>query len=264
MNTDILIVSCAKHYPWLKWCLRSVIRFAKGFRLVKILVPREDLSSMATLLGELSTEIGIPVRVAAYEDWPGKGFLRHEHVIMCADEFTDADFIFHMDSDCLFVEPTTPEDYFVDNKPVLLHASYHWLVTSQQANLGMWKDAVENAIGGNSTEEFMRRPQAIHYRKTYAKARESIEAHTGKSCAEYIQSCEEAFPQTFCEFNTLGEVAWRHFHGDYSWPNQELGEFPKPHKVVQFWSHAPPENPQKPYYKDHPFECTPESLLKSL
>jgi hypothetical protein len=264
MQTDILIVTCARHYPWLQFCLRSVVRFARGFRQVKVLVPLEDLSAMSPILTELSTEFGVAVRVAAYEDWPGKGFLRHEHVIMCADEYTDADFIYHMDSDCLFVEPTMPSDYFQNDKPVLLYGSYHWLVTSQQANLGMWKEGVEKAIGGTSVNEFMRRPQIVHRRETYAKARECIEAHTRKSAADYIRSCEESFPQTFCEFNTLGEVAWRHFHDDYCWKNQELGEFPKPHKVVQFWSHASPDQPQKPYYKDQPFECTPESLLKIL
>lgn len=262
MTTDILIVSCQKHFPWLRYSLRSIVRFAKGFRQVKILVPMEDLSAMSPLLTEFSNDFGIAIRVQAFEDWPGKGFLRHEHVIMCADEYTDADFIFHMDSDVLFVEPTTPDDYLVNGKPVLLYASYHWLVTTQQANLGMWKDGVEKAIGGNSVNEFMRRPQAIHPRKTYQRARECIASHTGKSVEDYIRSCEEAFPQGFCEFNTLGEVAWRHFHEDYCWKNQELGEFPKPHKVVQFWSHASPDQPQKPYFRDQPFECTPESLLK--
>jgi hypothetical protein len=261
-NTDILIVSCAKHYPWLRYALISCKRFATGFRQVKVLVPDDDLSALSPLLAEISTVDGIPIRVQAYGDWPGKGFLRHEHVIVCSDEFTDADFIYHMDSDCMFVEPTTPEDYIVDGRPVLLYATYHWLVTEQQANLGMWKEGVEKALGGTSDHEFMRRPQLCHPRKTYAKTRECIEAHTGKSCADYIYSCENSFPQTFGEHNTLGEVAWRHFRNDYTWKNQELGEFPKPHKIVQWWSHASPTEPQSPVYKDKPWHGTPEELLK--
>lgn len=264
MTTDILIVSCAKHFPWLKYCLQSITRFATGFREVKILIPDDDLTAMSGLLSLFSDHPGIPIRVQCYKDWPGKGFLRHEHVIMCADEFTDADFIYHMDSDVLFVEPTSPEDYIVDGKPVLLHASYDWLVREHQANLGMWKDGVEKAIGGTSTQEFMRRPQIVHHRKTYAKARECIEAHTMKPVADYIWACENSFPQTFGEFNTLGEVAWRHFRDDYCWKDQEKGEFPKPHKVVQFWSHASPDQPQKPVVKGQPLECTPASLLKML
>jgi len=263
-KVDILIVSCAKHFDWLRFCLKSVDRFAKGFRQCLVLIPDDDLTPMNHLLGEFSDHFGIPIRVKTYPDWPGKGFLRHEHIIMCSDQFTDADFIYHMDSDCMFVEPTTPEDYLVDGKPVLLYASYHWLVTYQQANLGMWKEGVEKAIGGTSDNEFMRRPQMMHPRKTYAKARECIELHTHQSCADYIHSCENAFPQTISEHNVLGEVAWRHFHNDYCWKNQELGEFPKPHKVVQWWSHAPPTEPQSPIYKDQPWTGTPAELLKIL
>lgn len=263
-NVDILIVSCAKHFPWLKYCLQSITRFAAGFRQVKVLIPDGDLTAINSLLAEFANYAGIPIRIQCFQDWPGKGFLRHEHVIMCADEFTDADFILHFDSDCVFTQPFTPEDFFIDGKPVLMHATYHWLVTSQQANLGMWKECVEKAIGGDSTHEFMRRHPAVHYRKTYKMAREAIEFHTKKSCADYIASCREEFPQTFCEFNTLGEIAWRFFRGDYRWWNQETEGFIKPHFVVQFWSHASPDQPQKPYFKDQPFECTPASLLASL
>jgi hypothetical protein len=109
MTTDILIVSCAKHYPWLRYALLSCKKFATGFRQVKVLVPEEDLSAITPLLTELSQINGISIKVQCYEDWPGKGFLRHEHVIMCSDEFTDADFITTWTPDCMFVEPTTPD-----------------------------------------------------------------------------------------------------------------------------------------------------------
>lgn len=271
MTTDILIVSCAKHFPWLRYCLRSIERFAKGFRQVKLLVPWEDMPALHEYLIEFNGEINVPIRVTPYDDWPGKGFLRHEHVIMCADEFTDADFILHFDSDCVFTQPFTPEDYIIDGRPVLMHATYHWLVTTQQANLGMWKDGVEKALGGTSDHEFMRRHPAVHHRAVYAKARECMKAHTGKDPADYIKSCENSFPQTFGEFNTLGEVAWRHFRGAYRWWNQETEGFIKPHIVVQFHSGNSPANqvsspdqPQRPYYKDQPFECTPASLLAML
>lgn len=263
MNCDILIVSCAKHFPWLRFCLRSIERFASGFRQVKVLIPNEDLDAINPVLAEACNYKGIPIRVQMYDDWPGKGFLRHEHVIMCSDEFTDADFVCHVDSDCMFTEPVSPADYFVNEKPVLVHASFHWLVTKQQANLSMWQVAVEKAVGWVPTQETMRRHPAVHYRKTYAKTRECIEAHTRMPCADYIKSGRNEFPQEFAEFPTLGAVAWKFFHIDYHWLDQEKGEWPHS-KICQFWGHSPPEIPQKPIYKDAPFECTPDSLLKII
>jgi len=264
MQVDILIVSCARHFPWLKYSLRSIVRFATGFRQVKVLVPSEDLSAMSPLLTEFSGEHGIPIRVVPYEDWPDKGFLRHEDVIMRSDTFSDADFFCHIDSDCLFSEPVTPADYFVDGKPVLMHATYHWLVTTQQANLGMWQVAVEKAIGGHSENEFMRRHPAVHSRLTYFAARQCIEAHHRKPASDYIRECENAFPQTFCEFNTLGQVAWDHLHDRYHWHNCETKGWIEPHKIVQFWSHASPEEPQEPVFRGKPYRCTPAELLKLL
>ena len=76
-----------------------------------------------------------------YDDWPGKGFLRHEHVIMCSDEFTDADFICHMDTDCMFIGADDTRGLL--RRMVSRCCStprYHWLITEQQANLGMWQD----------------------------------------------------------------------------------------------------------------------------
>lgn len=263
MTTDILIVSCAKHFPWLRFALLSCKKFAKGFRQVKVLVPEEDLSAITPLLTEMSQIDGISIKVQCYDDWPGKGFLRHEHVIMSSDEFTDADFVCHIDSDCMFTEPVTPEDYFVNGKPVLVHASFHWLVTSQQANLSMWQVAVEKAVGWVPTQETMRLHPAVHYRKTYQKTRECIEAHTKMSCADYVRSGLNEFPQSVAEFPTLGAVAWKFFHDDYHWLDQEKGEWPY-QKLTQWWSHSPPDQPQSPVYKGKPWTGTPEELLKLL
>lgn len=261
MNVDILIVSCARHFPWLRYSLRSIARFATGFREVKVLIPSDDLTGIGSLLAEFTDHPGIPIRVAMFEDWPDKGFLRHEHVIMCSDEYTDADFVCHVDSDCLFTEPVTPADYFVGEKPVLLHASFHWLITTQQANLEMWKHAAERALGFEVTEECMRRHPAVHYRKVYPATRYIIEKHTGKPFADFVRSGVNAFPQDIAEFPTLGAVAWTCFHDEYHWINQETDPWPH-NKLTQFWSVSPPEIPQKPIFRGQPFECTPESLLQ--
>jgi hypothetical protein len=268
LQSDILIVSCQKHYPWLRWALKSIVRFASGFRQVMVLVPENELSGLNSWLGEFSNNPGVPIRIKMFKDWPGKGFLCHEWQIMCSDQATDADYFVHLDSDTLFVEPVTPQDYFVDGKPVLMHGSYDWLHQVVQANLRMWQETVVAAIGGDVPQETMRRHPAVHPRETYVLARELIEKHTGQHPMQYIHGCREDFPQGFCEFNTLGAVAWRHLHDKYHWiDHQQLHETNTPWpagKLVQFWSHAAPEVAQEPVFKGHPFKCTPESLLASI
>jgi hypothetical protein len=266
MTTDIFIVSCEKHYPWLRWALKSIVRFASGFRQVMVAIPEQETSGLNAWLGEFSNNNGVPIRLKMFKDWPGRGFLCHEWQIISTDQFTDADYFVHLDSDTLFYAPVTPADYFVDGKPVLMHASYDWLHQVVQANLMMWRETVVNAIGGSAPMETMRRHPAVHPREIYALTREMIEKHTGRHPMEYVHSCREEFPQGFCEFNTLGAVAWRHLHDKYHWiDHQRLHETGTPwpdNKLCQFWGHGPVDVAQEPVYEGKPFRCTPEELLK--
>jgi hypothetical protein len=94
-----------------------------------------------------------------------------------------------------------------------------------------------------------------------AKLRE-IRVHRGTPArvAPICRSCEQLFLKLLASI-TLGEVAWRHpqrLHLE----NQELGGSRSTHKIVQFWSHASPDEPQS-RTQDQPFECAPESHSKA-
>lgn len=259
MKTSILIVTCEKHFHWLKWCLKSIAKFATGFHEVVIGVPSD--TDWRKVLNFCSGYDGkVFLRFYHFDDWPGRGFLRHMDRIIYADQIClEADFILHMDSDCIFAEPVTPGDYFVDGKPVLMFGSYDWVSVrfnpwrkpASESYFLYWKKAVEACLGGVSLNEFMRRHPAVHYRETYQMTRESIEKHTGWECSEYIRSMRNEFPQSVCEFNTLGEVAWRRLHDGYHWVNQETEG--RPHdKLIEFWSHGPIDKEQELTWTDAP------------
>lgn len=238
MKTSILIITYCNHFHWLVWCLRSIHKFATGFDEVVVVVPNTTPSREVS---NLSCMYDGRVRLhwSTFDEWPGLGFLHHEYMTLCADELLpDSDFVLHMDADCVFCEPVKPEDYFVDGKPVLIGARYDWVVkTFDNPYHYKWRDAVERALGGKSELEFMRRHPAVHYRSVYPKSRECIQRHTGLPSAQYIMRQQNTFPQGFAEFPTLGEVAWRHFHDQYHWLNQENDPWPHD-KLIQFWGHG--------------------------
>lgn len=258
MNTEIFIVSCAKHFDWLDYALQSINKFANGFSGVTVAIPHADMEALT------KRKIDCPSAVMRMGDeWPGKGMLWHMAQIMRADEWCpEADFILHTDSDCLFTEPVTPEDYFVDGKPVLYYEKFA-SITRKHPEVGVWQRVVQDCLPFPVRYETMRRHPAVHHRSVYAKARQDIEAKTKKPVDEYIASCQNTFPQTFCEFVTLGNVVMEHFRSKYhvvdtfefknGWP---------PQKISQFWSHAPPDQPQEPQFRGKPFRCTPAELLK--
>lgn len=235
MTTDIFIVSVAKHFNHLLYALRSIKKYASGFNRTLVLVPTQDIPEARTLVNDGPENM----QLIDFNEWPGKGMVHHMCLIMCADLYSDADFILHFDSDCVFTEPVTPQDYFVDGKPVLMYADFDWLVNTQQANLRMWQEVTINAIGKPVDIETMRRHPAVHYRRLYPLARAEVENHTGIPLMTYIMNGRNEFPQHFAEFVTLGNVAWRHMRSDYSWRDQQTEGFP-PFKLHQAWSHEPP------------------------
>jgi hypothetical protein len=262
MKTEILIVSCAKHFDWLKYSIRSIVKFATGFNQIKIMIPGDDMTAINPVLAELSSHQGTPIRVGFFEDWPEKGFLRHEHIIMTSDEHCpEADFICHVDSDCLFTEPVTPEDYFEDGKPILYFESFA-SITRQYPEVGVWQGVTQNCLPFPVLFETMRRHPGVFHRGLYGKAREEMERKTNMSVETYVRQQSNQFPQTFCEFNTLGNVAMQHFGDRYSLKNMEGITTWPPQKLVQFWSHSPPNIPQRPMFKGVPTEATPDYFLK--
>lgn len=251
MNTEILIVSCAKHFNHLQYALRSIQKFARGFSACRIVIPRVDMGKFDDMVLAFPPDFknGFPIIVDGFDEWPDKGMVHHMHIIMHSDQYCpDADFVLHFDSDCVFTELVTPEDYFFNCKPVLMYADFGWLCTQVQGNLIMWQEAALNAIGPPIEIETMRRHPAVHYRELYPLARDAMEKHTGKGVVEFMMERRNTFPQDFCEYVTLGNVAHRTMRDKYHWIDQRTQGFP-PSKLNQSWSHADPSPENMELYR---------------
>jgi len=118
---EILIISYLKDKPYLHYCLRSIQKFATGFSGTTLVVPSVEASEFASM----AAGFGMGLRTYERDPNPVKWHLHAQVQKHRADEHCpDADFILHTDSDCVFTEPVTPDDYFVDGKPVMLFESY--------------------------------------------------------------------------------------------------------------------------------------------
>lgn len=237
MNSEIFIVSCRKHFNYLTYCLRSLAKFATGFE-VKIVVPNEDFDRAVDMTRE---HPGQPFCVGTEHEWPGKGMLWAMTQKCRADEWCPkADVIFHVDSDCVFTEPVTPETYMQDGKPILLYESFHSLCKVKgHMEVWRWKDATEICLPFGIQWETMRCHPEVYHRDLYAKTRALVEQKTGRKFDDYLQEQRNEFPQSFCEFNTLGNVAIQCFADQYHLVNLEHEPWPK-QRLRQAWSHREP------------------------
>lgn len=180
----------------------------------------------------------------------------HHQVMKChADLWCEgADFVLHTDSDCVFKEPVTPEDYFVNEKPVMLMEPYSKLVNNP------WQIPTQNTLKRFVTHEFMRRHPQVNPIQVYAGLRECVRELHNKPFDDYVLSLKPDFPWGFSEHNVIGAYAWLAYRDNYHWIDLSKDKRPKD-KLIQFWSHSPPDKLQ-----DMPNggQCVPLEICRSL
>ncbi len=233
-RVEILIVSYAKDVEWCRFNLASIRKYARGFSGVKVLVPVGDAHFFEPMAEQQSTP-ETPIVVKTYKPNAGAEFNHHQAMKCYADVWCpEADFILHTDSDCIFTEPVTPDDYFVDGRPILLKERY--------ANFNgqgpvIWQKPTEEAIGVKCEWETMRRHPAVHYRNIYGSVRDCIEKRHSMPFTEYVVTRGKGgYPDLgFSEFNTLGSFAEYFFSGSYHVIELPSDNVP-PAKLSQAWS----------------------------
>lgn len=262
--TNIFIVTYRKDFNWLKYCLKSIQKFATGFGKTKILVPTEDLNELLNVIGSVEIDNW---EAESGEEWPGKGFLWHEAQICRADEWLpDADIICHFDPDCVFTEPVTPFTFISnDGRPFLRYESFR-TIGKRHPGVLSWKHAAELCVPFTVENEYMRGFCHCYTRNTYRKIREVVEKKTGMKFDDYVKTCKNDFPQTFAEHVTLGAVAHKYLEHEYILKDCGLQSNPdeNPYPVFQGWSHSPPDRPVDLWYKGKVSRMVPLDKFKEL
>lgn len=246
-GTYILIVSCKRDVEMLSYLLRSIHQNVSGFAGIVLAVPVKDVKHFKNLPPE--------VTLTTFDEREGKGMLHHEIIICRADELCPyADFIVHVDSDCMFWRKTTPETYIRNGRALLVRESYA-AIAPRNPNRLIWGRCVERACGIVPEYDTMVRHPNVYPRALYAHVRKLVEQHTGVGFDDYVFSCENGFPQGFAEFPLLGTVGLRDFKKlfdvvEYDWakdahecaihadkPFQYIYR-PERDSLVEGWSHA--------------------------
>lgn len=237
-KTEICIVTYHKDVEFLKYSLYSIKKFARGFTGVTVVCPERDVEVIEPVCREWGP---LDTTVELFDEVDGKGMLHHMAIKCMADRFCGTDFILHTDSDCIFIEPVTPADYFVDGKPVLLMEHYDRFIDRYPTIL-QWKITSEKALRFTCDHETMRRHPAVHPRAVYGGVRARVEKVHKMPFLDYVLSCKPDFPQGFSEFNVIGGYARKEMADSYHWIDL-AGEVAPKDKICQFWSHGGLDRP---------------------
>lgn len=262
MNAELLLVTFNRDFSYLQWCFRSMVKFCKGFT-VRVLVPTPDFAQAEAMVHRYLRDKGFhSASVQSYDEWPGRGFLHHMVQIMRADEWCpNADFIAHMDADCIFTAPVTPETYIKNGKP-LLRYEYFSKIGLRHPGAAAWQAPTQACLPFLVTKETMRCHPEVYHRGLYAEARRQIEIKTKEPWGDYIYRQRNEFPQTFCEFNTLGNVALHCFPDKYEAVEQTGDRVNPDNHVQQFHSPDPIDRPQSSWVQGSEVELVPLEFIR--
>ncbi len=208
-GVEIMIVSCQRDLDFAHYCLNSILRHARGFDGVKLVVPETDRRRFAF------AERMPGVTVVGFAERPGKGFLHHMIMKCRADEICpNASHILMLDSDWIFWKPVEPADYLPGGKPRIQRERYDE-IAKRNPNRLIWRKCIEKCAGFTPEFETMCAHPQIYHRGLFAHMRSIVEQHTGQAFNDYVFSCENGFPQGFAEHPLLGALAIRDFGDTY-------------------------------------------------
>jgi len=221
LTCDLFIRSYWKDLGWLQLCLAAIERYCGGFRSVIVVVPRSTgpwLRRLPALAAAARVEL-----CCDYRD----DYLGQQATKLMADTWTEADFICHLDSDCIFCRPTTPEDLIVAGRPRIFMSpcsrlGRHW----------PWRRPTEDFLGWPVSHSFMQRPPFTFPRWIYGELRAHAAAVHGVDLERYV-TCQP--PRGFSEFNVLGAFAHARHRDDFVWI-EDGGADADPPPCRWYWS----------------------------
>lgn len=237
---EILIVTYSKDFVWLEYCLAAIRKYCKGFQGITVAHPNAEAQIFAPLVKAFD------VRLYGYDEVPGKGMLQHMVVMAMADQFLPAatKYVMHLDADCIYHTPTTPEDYFLHDKPVYLIRSWDSLTTEDPHNPGtkvisdcaQWRGPTEYQLGMRTDVYTMCRHPTFLPMKFYYLYRNHIESLHG-NFQRFMLSGQNAFPQDRMDWTAMGAFAYHRMHDDFFWI--DIGKVSPPLDRQQaYWSHG--------------------------
>lgn len=219
-TTDLFLKTWTGDLAWVDYLVRSIDRYCTGFRKLVVVSDSDQFRRPEKMLCEW-----------VKRDEERKPYLSQQAHKLYADIYTDADYLLHVDSDCVFVRPVTPNDFFQDHRPI-------WLMT-EWANVDAdcrraWFDVVAKFMGEPSTHEGMRRHPQLLPRWFYQSLRGFCIGKHGQTLWNYVM---EQPNRDFTEFNCAFAYAKKWHEDRFTFLDTHKDPFP-PDYMRQFWSYG--------------------------
>jgi hypothetical protein len=151
MDTDIFIKTYHKDFKWLKYCLKSIEKYATGFRNIIIVadddghvIPSEYLIKNCKVF-----YVGLPDNRPSYVEH-GIGYLWQQCIKLSWYNYSDANAVLIMDSDEMFTESISPISFQKEGK-----FTWNYRPWSEAGSGICWKKSTDFLLNTDTTYDAM-------------------------------------------------------------------------------------------------------------
>ena len=239
--TDLLLVTYPQDYDWLPYLFRSIVNNVSGYYRV-IVVVEERHEPPLEILREHGPRRWSIEKCRRYEGTDFPGYTGQAIEKLRAWEYSNADRVLIVDSDCVFTRPVNLETDPAASiaKPIIL-----WRPWEEAGDANCWHNSTAELLGAQPPYETMCRHPFIfptwmlHELWEHLGGEEQLLQHTSLSDFNLMGNFAlMKYPEKFTPIRWRGPVDNHHANG-----TEELGEGVPPEWVHQFWSHHRAEHP---------------------
>jgi hypothetical protein len=205
MRVSIITVSYDKDLEFLKYNLKSIKKFCKGY--YENIVVIYDYNNDCVETQQYLDSVGQKYFINYESNHISNGYIRQQYIKLHSEKYVsnNSDYICHVDSDNIFISEHEPTVYFKDGLPVV--GIMKWADMPQQ----IFKPYTDKALGFESDYNFMRRLPLVYHKNLFKQFRNHIENKHGE-LLNYMKLLDN-----FSEFNALGAFAYKFQKEAYYW-----------------------------------------------
>lgn len=224
-KVDIFIKTYHKDFEWLRYCLASIKRFARGFRQVVLVVDHpQPVKIPPDWLWQDCRIVEVPLPPRA------RGYVWQQCVKLNWYNYTDADAVFILDSDTMFTKPSTLSDFCTNGK-------FHWFLRDwSTAGLSKkWHAPVERLMMEPVPYEAMCAPGFVLTREMTIAFKNHFCSRHGTT--EIWHAVRDKTQEDVSEFNMLGNFIHKYKPQDYTCLiNVDFSQYANCQNLRQTWS----------------------------
>jgi hypothetical protein len=218
MKTSIVTVTYDKDLEFLKYNLKSIKKFCKGYHDNVVIIDDHENDCIETqrYLDSIQQKYFINREAKQVK----RGYVRQQYMKLLSDKYVsqDTDYICHIDADSIFKKEHTPEIFFRENKPMLVKNNYNKLIENLKragnatGPYERWRDTTSKFLNFRVEHEFMHRMPLVYPKNLTKQVRDYLEKIHKSSLLDLVKNLP-----IMSEYNILGAYAHEFTHEDFFW-----------------------------------------------